>query len=236
MEINAIETFGSIAKEENLCTVSDGILPNTLVLESAEPFPGYHGENLPIDSPPNWLFFVTNKELSLEKVIRSTKEVKPLFPYDFDASVGNICVNNQTYSSIRIRGLKSFNDIKDLQSLYLDKDISFIKKKNINNKAVIQIKKIFNIKKISETIYKDLDDNQMYYLDIPYQLKWNALVKITRSVKNNIENTNFDAALGAIYTEGVKDVVRIYCQEKDSINLDKIHNQYLQKIKSVLNQ
>ena len=145
MKNTAIETFGSIAKEENLSTVNDGILPNTLVLESAEPFPGYHGTNLPMEAKPNWLFFVTNRELSLEKVIRSTKEVKPLFQYDFDASVGNICVNNHTYHSIRIRGLKSFDDIKVLQGLYLDKDISFLKKKSINNRGVIQIKKIFNI-------------------------------------------------------------------------------------------
>ena len=232
----AIETFGSIAKEEYLSTVTDGILSNTLVLESAEPFPGYHGKNLPMEATPNWLFFITNTALSLEKVIRATKEVKPLFHYDFDASVGNICVNNHTYHSIRIRGLKNFNDIKELQSLYLDKDISFAKTKKIDNNAVIQIKKIFKIQKITENIYKDLDDSLMYYIEIPYQLKWNAFFQITKSVKNNLENNNFDAALGAIYTDGVKDVVRLYCQENDIDNLGNIHGRYLQEINRVMNQ
>jgi hypothetical protein len=230
-----IETFGSIAKEENLSTVKDGILSNTLVLESAEPFPGYHGKNLPMDSSPNWLFFVTDRALSLEKVIRSTKEVKPLFPYDFDPSVAIICVNNHTYHSIRIRGLKSFNDIKELQSLYLDKEVSFVKKKNINNKGVIQVKKIFNVQKIEKDMYKDLDDRQMYYIKLPFQIKWNAFVKITNSVKNNLDNNNFDAALGAIYTDGVVDVVRVYCQEQDVSNLNNIQNKYLQEIKRVIN-
>lgn len=232
----AIETFGSIAKEENLSTVTDGILSNTLVLESAEPFPGYHGKNLPMEATPNWLFFITNTELSLERVIRATKEVKPLFPYNFDASVGNICVNNQTYHSIRVKGLKKFDDISELQGLYLDKDISFAKTKKIDNSAVITIKKIFKIQKIKENMYKDLDEKLMYYIEIPYQLKWNAFFQITKSVKNNLENYNFDAALGAIYTEGVKDVVRIYCLENDYANLDNIHNRYLHEIKRVINQ
>ena len=46
-ENKIIETFGSITKVEQLHTIDSNILDNTFVLETFEPFPGYHGENLP---------------------------------------------------------------------------------------------------------------------------------------------------------------------------------------------
>jgi hypothetical protein len=47
MKTKEIESIGVLLKEETLQTVEHYVLENTLVLESIEPFPGYHGQNMP---------------------------------------------------------------------------------------------------------------------------------------------------------------------------------------------
>ena len=53
-----IETMGSISKVEKLKTLDNNILENTLVLEEIEPFPGYHGANLPTGYNPRAIRFL----------------------------------------------------------------------------------------------------------------------------------------------------------------------------------
>jgi hypothetical protein len=230
MEQKHIEVFGGIAKLENLASLGDHMMPNTLVLESETPFPGYHGKNLPLEPVPNALFFVTSKYHSIEKVIRATTEIKKYFNHHFDAATGKICIYNDTYGCIRIRGLNSFDYIQELQHFYRDLGFKFKKKKTINAPAIIQLKKSFLLEDISEFILKDLEDVAMYYIHIPRQLKWKMFEKITQSVKNNLENANFDAALGSIYYQGVKDVVRVYAQDISTERLHSIRNKYIQEI------
>lgn len=234
MATKHIEVFGGIAKLENLVSLNDNILHNTLVLESEAPFPGYHGKNLPLDPVPNALFFVTTKNYSIEKVIRATTEIKNIFPHPFDAATGKICIYNDTVGCIRIRGLKTFDHIAELQRCFLDADISFKKKKSIHAPALIQLKKSFILDEMNQYLYKDMEDELMYYIQIPIQLKWEMFENITFSIKNNIDNANFDAALGSIYYQGVKDVVRIYAKDMSERRLLEIREKYVKEIEKTL--
>jgi hypothetical protein len=65
-----LETMGSLLKEESLQTVEHSILPNTMVLESQAPFPGYHGENMPFDTKPDSLFLITTRPYPAESIFR----------------------------------------------------------------------------------------------------------------------------------------------------------------------
>ena len=103
-----VETIGYIKKEQNLTTVENNIIPNTFVLESIHPFPGYHGANLPEKSKPRSLFLVVTKEHTFEEIARITKKIKQDFKYDFDASLGHIYFKTTSYTCIRIKYLKSF--------------------------------------------------------------------------------------------------------------------------------
>ncbi len=225
-----IEVFGGLAKRENLITLNENVMQNTLVLESELPFPGYHGKNLPQDPVPNALFFVTSKIHTIEKVIRATSDIKKYFQHPFDAATGKICIFNDTYGCIRIRGLDSFEHITELQANYIDSGLKFKKKKSIHAPCIIQLKKSFVIETISEGLFKDLEDMSMYYLQIPRQLKWKMFESITQKVKNNMDNANFDAALGSIYYKGVKDVVRIYAQDIIPERLQSIREKYITEI------
>ena len=68
---------------------------------------------------------------------------------------------------------------------------------------------------MEDGIYKDCDEKSTFYLQISRQLSYQEFVKVIRSVRNNIEaeKTNFDAALAAVYTKDILDLVRIYKED-----------------------
>ena len=230
MQQQVIETIGSLAKVETLTTLDNNIMQNTLVLENMEPFPGYHGTNLPTGSIPYSIFLITAKKHTFEKIQRVTHNIKKYFTYPFDASWGKICIYNDTYYCIRMRGLDSFEIIPELQSSYNQEGIKMMKKKNINSPAIIQLKKSYYLRKTDEGIFYDMEEPLMYYLQIPAQLKWNVFRSITERVKQNIDYTNFDAALGAIYLRDLTDVIRIYAKDWDHEKLRQVRDKYLNEI------
>ena len=74
-----IETMGSIAKVEKLETLSVNILENTLVLKEIEPFPGYHGANLPSGYNPTAVYLVLKKKVSSVRIKRITQGIHKFF-------------------------------------------------------------------------------------------------------------------------------------------------------------
>lgn len=214
-----IETIGALAKEEKLITLTENIMPNTLVLETAEPYPGYHGANLPEDTLPVSVFLITVKKYSTVKILRTALTIQKYFDQNFDADPGVICFGNNISYCIRIRGLDNYQLIGKLQESFNLEGIKFAKARNMSTKAIIKIKKHFIIEEIEEGIYKDLDDNAMFYIRMPKQINWQVFVKISLIIKNNIDNANYDAALAVIYTRNLLDVVRIYAR---GISVEKL--------------
>src|SRR3989304_51103 len=211
MEKKIIETNGNISKVENVHSIERNILPNTLVLENIEPYPGYHGSNLPSDKPPLSLFFITQKRYTFEEISRTTAKIRKSVTDNFNGVYGELKIFNDNYHSIRIMGLKSFERIATLQKLYGEEGFKFLKRKLINDCAIIKIQKTFLLEEIAEGIYKDMDEPGTTYLEVYKKVGWDDFQKATIKVKNNIAFANFDAALGYIYRHlGVIDLVRIY--------------------------
>jgi len=215
-----IETVGYIKKEQILTTINNNIIPNTFVLESLHPFPGYHGENLPEKPKPGSLFLILTKEHTFEEIARITRQIKQKFEYDFNASVGNIHFKTASYPGIRIKFLKSFIFLPELQNLYKEHGIKFAKQKMIDSRGLIVINKNFYVDEFEEGIYNDLEEDSKYYIDLPKDLPWDKFKEFTLNIKNNIDNSNFDAAQGVFYRKkGIIEVVRLYICEGQ---LDKI--------------
>ena len=78
-------------------------------------------------------------------------------------------------------------------------------------------------------MFTDQEDN-MHYLDIGRQLTWGRFKSITRWVKNNLDNSNFDAALAVVYANKVLDLVRIYAQNVEVSRLEEIRQKYIEGI------
>jgi hypothetical protein len=225
-----IETFGTLAKEENLRTVESGILPNTFVLENKESFPGYYGA-LPNDAMPDAFFLVMPQKEATVKILRVTSIIKLNSSIEFEGSPSRIIINNDIYNSIRIRGLTAYSQLAEIQSFYRDAGIKFTKKKKIDSLALIQIKKIFPIELIDENIYKDCE-HEMFYLRINKQCSWSHFKSVTKKVKNNLQAIGFDAAIVVVYSRNVMDMIRIYAKDLDLDVLKEIqkkYNDYLSK-------
>jgi hypothetical protein len=226
-----IETMGSIAKVEKLENLDSNILENTLVLEEVEPFPGYHGANLPSGYNPTAVYLIIKKKLPSIKIIRITQEIRRYFKHGFDGTAANICINNDVFTAIRLRNLESMDMLPELQKNYMYEGMKFLKKRNIKGDGIIQLKKHFELEALGEGIYKDLEDPLMYYIRIPRHLSWQVFMEITTSIKHNLDNLNFDGALGSIYLKDIIDVVRIFAKDMELGDLTMIRQQYLEELR-----
>ncbi len=220
-----LETFGSVIKEEQVVTIESGILPNTFVLENLGSFPGYYGADMVSQNKPDTIFLVTSKKYPIEDIFRTTSEIKRRTGILFDGSSASININNNEYDAIRLRYLKGFENILEIQEYFIDSGISFAKLKRIEGVAVIQVKKIFKVRSIVDEIFKD-EEEDMYYLKISKQLSWGYFKKITAQVRNNISLPAFDAALAVIYGSDIFDLIRIYSKTLTVEELQKLHEKY----------
>jgi hypothetical protein len=233
IESKIIQTLGGVAKEESLVTLTDHIMPNTFVLETLEPYPGYHGSGLPTDSKPISVFLITKEKYSTEKILRVAHNIKKYFNHPFDAVPGTICMQNIISPCIRIRDLDNYELIGDLQKCFFSEGILFAKKKNIKSDAIIKLKKHFTLQEIEKGIYKDVDDSSMFYIRINHQITWQFFMQITQKIRNNIDLSNFDAGLAAIYTKDILDVVRIFSNDITIEKLKLLKEKYNQEIEKV---
>jgi len=221
----ALETFGSLIKEEQVKTFERGILPNTFVLENLGSFPGYYGANLPHSGDPDSLFLVMTQKESTEKILRITHELKKKLECNFEGSPATLCLYNNDYHSIRIRNLTDYSRVAEIQEYYRDLGIIFAKTKQMEDNAVIHIKKIFKVDALNDKIFKD-DEQNMYYLKINEQLNWSHFKKVTMQLRNNVQISAFDAALAVIYGSEVLDLIRIYSSSLTIEELEKLHDKY----------
>lgn len=225
-----IETIGSISKVEKLETLNNNILENTLVLEEIEPFPGYHGANLPTGYNPTAVYLVLSKKVSTVRIMRITQNIRKYLKPGFDSTVARICINNDVFNCIRLRNLDSYAIIPELQKNYLHEGLKFLKKREIHGDGIIEVKKHFELEKLEDGIYKDLEDPLMYYLQIPDHLNWSVFLEITTSIRHNLDDLSFDAALGAIYMKEITEVVRIFARDMGVPDLQKIRQRYIEEL------
>lgn len=220
MPDNIIKSHGTITKEEILTNIEYKIMPNTLVLESSLPFPGYHGRNLPENPAPGMIYLITDERYDGEDILRAAKKVKQISTENFSASYGKAIIYPGTFYFIRVRSLSCFDCIPQIQEAFAAEGISFMKKKQISHEALIKVQKLFLLEKIDDYLYVDREDPLMYYFEIPDKPEWLSFKQMTVFIRGNIDAYTFDAALGAVYYDELKDVIRIYAKD---ITIDQLH-------------
>jgi len=228
MSKTIFQSIGSITKKEKLRPVEQLADCKGLILESTEPFPGYHGTTVPDKLEPDSIFLVTKQAYNDDKILRAIMKVRKTFPFQFDATPGSLTLNNAQANVIRLK-LLNYNRVPEFVEVLQEHDIEFMKKRKISPYiSLIKIRKHFQMEESVEGIYQDIKTKEFSYLQIPCLLRWSSFEKITMQIKYNMEDNNFDAALGHVYdANGLLDFVRIYDKNFKLGKLIFIREKYL---------
>ncbi len=207
-----------------------------LVLEAFEPFPGYHGTTVPEKDTPRSLFAITRSKYTEEKLIRATQKIKSEMDLKFDGTPGLVTLFNMLNPCIRFKDVARYDEVPGILKAYENEGIEFMSNRKIEPFAgIIKVKKYFLIEVVSENLFHDVEETNMYYFPIPVQLRFNQFEKITLDLKRNLDDANFDAALGTIYRKtGLVDLIRIYDEKCTPERLEVIRNKYYLAIEKML--
>jgi hypothetical protein len=232
---NHIETVGTISKKETLASLEESFCNGAMVIESKFPFPGYYSSTVPekIVLDPGSVFLITKKVHPAENIMRINHVVKKSFKKRFDATIGEITVFNEIRPCIRVKLLKDYTYLPELIGLYRKNGIQFLKYRKVKSYyGLIKIRKYFILESPSPGLYMDVEQPEMCYFQIPGEIEWNKFEKITVSLKRNLENNKFDAAIGTIFRKNcLVDVVRIYDINMSGDELKFLKGKYLEAIK-----
>lgn len=222
----AIQTVGFLTKEEHVQSLESKIIPHTLVFESVEPFPGYHGSNLPTDKPPESFYIVLDKKYTSEDIFRVLENISGYLGIRFDASPAKITIYTQKYYCVRLRGFEDYSIISTLQQCLMDAEMMLHKATPTDASALTKIEKYFQLENLDTIGYKDLLDNKIHYLTLSKEITWSHFRSLTSKVKSNLGTFSFDAALATIFAGRVIDAVRIYSNLLSMDDLKAIHEKY----------
>lgn len=225
-----IEAFGYVTKIEKLNTIEHNVVSNSFVLHTIEPFPGYYERTMPDVLAPRSMFIITEKQYSKEFIIRVSQKVKEQVSFPCSFTYAELSFNNNYYIAIRVALLQQYQNLEEIQELFIKEGLEFKKRRKVQTSAIIKIYRTFNVQEWIDGIYKDLEF-PICYLSIPHPLEWAYFEEITSRVKNNITNRSFDAALGLMYRKpGVMDMIRIYDEKIDEERAELLRNKYLNEL------
>lgn len=234
MKERIIETFGHVEKKETLKSIGY----DNLVLESEHPFPGYHGTTVPDQDNPKSLFLLTKTKYTDEFIIRSIKSVKKKYKYTFDGTPGKVYYQNSMVNCIRVKDLDSYSKIPDILKAFKEEGVAFLPGRNVKPYyGLIRVTKYFLLDPItSDCTLQDVEVESMKYFQAPVKLGWDEFEEMTKHVKRNIDDSNWDGALATIYRKtGIEDYIRIYNDVNSDIEtLNKIRKKYSQEIKKIM--
>lgn len=231
MKNRIIQTIGTIAKEETFAQVEHVADLKHQVLESVRPFPGYHGTNLPGQKDAESYFMITKLHYNDDQLIRAIMQTKKHLSFSYDGAPGFIDLHHETFHVIRIKDLKA-EQLPELVKAFQKEDIEFQKKGKLSEAtALLHIRKFFRMEETIEGIFRDKDVPDFAYLEFPSGLHWSTFKSMTEKLKYNIDDNNFDAALGHVYCpKGLLDFVRIYDKAFKVGKLIYIREKYLEYI------
>ncbi len=215
MSENIIYRYGTIMKEEQLVPVTEKVLPNTMVLETPEPFPGYlqYYHETPHDPRPMFIYLGLKDENHYEDIARATGYIHKKTDIGYSAAFGSVSVNYEQYRVLRLRYLKNFDEVLPLQQMFQEEGITFLKPLPVKGpmKGLIRLKKVFKLEVTGEGMYQAINEKKMGYFTLPQKVSWSEFEALVAKVRNNWNKELADFALGSLYHyEGIEDIVRVY--------------------------
>lgn len=207
------EVTGNVNQEEAFYALHSNRLKNTFVVINDKPYPGYYQDiNERTFEQNTTVFLITKQRTPWASIIRTTEKINNYLEKSLDASFANLSLFNVPHYAIRIKGLKNRDDIETIQKAYQEEGYEFMNAQRFGKEPLtvfFRIKRFFDIKEISEGIYKDKEG--MAYIVIDRKIEWKMFREMTKNVKRNISNNNFDVVNAAFYlNHSLVDVIRVF--------------------------
>ncbi|SRR6056297_2533332 len=225
-----LSASGVIKKKELVKNHICRYLSDYLVLESLNPFPAIKFKSK--KKLPHY-YYIALSENYLEHDLKiAIRKIERKYKEEITSAIGYLEVNGTSYTVVRLKNINR-SVLKSVFQHYLDEGMKIATtRENIQDKAVVEIRKFFYLEKISDTIYSDLDDDAIGYFEIPKEISWETFVQLTHEIKGKDDALIFDAALGTIQKNTVTHhMIRIYYPEMNEEVLKNISNEYLKRLK-----
>lgn len=225
-----IETIGSITKYEKLVSLTGGIEKNSLVLRSMQPYPGAGVDETAPSQASHYI--ILRYRYAPEKINRINCIILKETNLSRYPSYGEIIYANQVLPCVRIKAEANPEKIQSVQKCLLKNDLQLMAYKEINADCKIKIFKTFKLAEIGDGLYRDLYDGEKIYIRVQSQLNWKRFEAIIKKIKFNIQEQEFDAAIGVIYRfTGPENVIRIFDKNKTYKRAVDLRKQILSEIK-----
>jgi hypothetical protein len=209
-----IETIGSITKMEYLCALNEGVKENTLVLNNVTPFPGLREKTEDGNKRLGSFFIILRYRYAPEKINRINDKLFKEKRLTRFPSYGEIITHDSILPCIRLK-LVEQKEITSIQKFLIGNDLQLLPFRAFDALSRIKIFKSFKLVEIADGLYRDLSEGEKFYIHINEALNWKRFDYIIKKIKFNLENKEFDAAIGVIYRFcGPQNVVRIYDNDK----------------------
>lgn len=235
MGTSSAEKYGVLMKEEVIRCLDDQGIEGTMVLETPEPFPGfaeYYSET-PGSLIPQFIYCGVEENMHFDDFARVEESVRQSTGIDFQAAFATISAKYDIIKVLRLRGLKSYDQILPVQQAFANAGIQFRKKLNLKEsvKALIRLKKMFAITDLGDGLYLDDEDGRSGYFIVPQKIEWPNFVDLVAKVKNNWNQVNYDVAIGYLYNyNGISDVIRVYSNNVDKEFLELARSKFLARL------
>ena len=222
--------FSGIACYNLKRSVASSPMSNKLkcfILES-DPTPNYYAKN---NFPENkhshsWnLYFLVKKPAFCfqDIVLRNAATINEKLNSNFKISPGQMTISNKTHACIRIRS-HNIEQLPQLVNEFKKLDIRLFSKKEVAEyQSIIYYKKYTEFIKIGDGIYKNRNDENHYFFEVPRLINFDEFLKGMERIKNNCSYHLFDSFLTSIFLkDNTQDFIGIYSEHCDKSRFDEL--------------
>jgi len=228
--------FGTIFKREALLSAALNYETRALVLYAKDPFPGYYcSEDNPSDSTCKeqsiYLPVYTGSLPSEDHLCRISLEAKAKFR--ISSCPARFSMGGKVVKGIRLKDIET-DKVNSVVKFFEFSGLEFYQDKKIGTfLSHIYLKAFFDVKRISDKIYQNTLNQDLYYMVIPEPVEWNIFERLFTFQKSRTDYRNYDAALGYWYTQPIfTDFIRIYGKNLGVDKLLNIRNEFLRNNKA----
>jgi len=211
-----METIDGLACVRKMETVGNYVSSNKIkemILESNPGMSYYCRINSPLSTISHNLYLIIKpfENCNQDKILHIYENIKKCMNIEFAVYPGQLKVFNIMHSCLKVQ-IENKEHIVDIIKAFANEGVKFVKSKDIKPyETLVSTKECISIIDLEPQVYKDVANNEVFYLEIPYNLEWEDFKEIEVQIKNTFGYKDFETSLVSIFKENrFREFIRIY--------------------------